>query len=155
MIPYTPPPFPFVLSMEGFHVALVRSQLANVYSGISIRGIDMSHLLYVDDVVLMADWDQKIGIHIVHILRCFLWLKILKSTYSRASCMMSEFVLIKSLLFFIVWVVFWLPFLSSIWECLSVRIWLELRLGLSLWIGSWVDWQDGRQDAFLLVFILL
>ena len=40
--------------MEGLHVALPRSKMANVYKGISIGVIDMSHLLYGDDVILMA-----------------------------------------------------------------------------------------------------
>lgn len=52
-------------------MALTRAQLANTYKGITIGGIAISHVLYADDVVLMAKWDQENAVHIVHILRCF------------------------------------------------------------------------------------
>lgn len=64
-------PFLFVLTMEGLHVALTSAHLANTYSGITIGGITISHLLYVDDIVLMADWDHENALHIICILCCF------------------------------------------------------------------------------------
>ncbi|XP_023765317.1 uncharacterized protein LOC111913837 [Lactuca sativa] len=64
-------PFLFILAMEGLHVALVRAQMANVFRGISISGIGISHLLYDDDVMLISSWDpENAKLHIC-ILRCF------------------------------------------------------------------------------------
>ena len=57
--------------MEGLHVAITRAQLANVYRGINIGGNTISHLLYADDVVLLADWNRENALHIICVLRCF------------------------------------------------------------------------------------
>lgn len=64
-------PFLFLLAIEGLHVALIRAQMADMYRGISIGGINMSHLFYADDAVLFTPWDQTNAQHIIHILRCF------------------------------------------------------------------------------------
>ena len=64
-------PFLFVLAMEGLHVALTRAQIANTFRGINIGGITISHLLYVDDVVLLTEWSHDNALSIFRILRCF------------------------------------------------------------------------------------
>lgn len=45
--------------------------MTDVYRGISIEGIDMSHLICANDVDLKVVWDQLNALHIVCILRCF------------------------------------------------------------------------------------
>lgn len=64
-------PFLFILAMEGLHVAFDKAHLANVYHGITISGIDISHLFYVEDVVLLTLWDPEIANFIIRILQCF------------------------------------------------------------------------------------
>lgn len=59
-------------------MVLTRAKMANAYRGVSIGGIDISHLLYVDDLVLMATWDQKNVMQIVCILCCFFFTSSLK-----------------------------------------------------------------------------
>ena len=63
--------FLFVLVMEVLHVDLVRELMANVYRGICIKGIDISHLFFTDNIVLLAKWNHTNALHIVCILRCF------------------------------------------------------------------------------------
>lgn len=64
-------PFLFILAMEGFHVALVRAQLANAFRGISVSGMEISPLFYADDAVLLINWDLKNTNMIVCIMCCF------------------------------------------------------------------------------------
>ena len=64
-------PFLFILAMEGFHVALLKYHQANVFRGISISDIHISHLFYADDVVLLSSWDPYNAKRLIHILRCF------------------------------------------------------------------------------------
>ena len=52
-------------------MALVRAQMANVFRGISISGIEISHLLYVDDVMLISSWDPENAKRLIRMLRCF------------------------------------------------------------------------------------
>lgn len=47
------------------------AQLANDYNGITISDIEISHLLYVDEVVLLSPWDSGNAIHIFRILHFF------------------------------------------------------------------------------------
>lgn len=60
--------FPFILAMEGLHLALCRARSNNVVRGISISGIEISHLFYVDDVMLVSAWDPENVNRIIHIL---------------------------------------------------------------------------------------
>lgn len=64
-------PFLFVLAMEGFHVALKRAQMADVFSGISIGDVEISHLLYADDVVVISPWSLGNSSQLIRIFRCF------------------------------------------------------------------------------------
>lgn len=57
--------------MDGLHVALERDQMSNVYRGISINGIKISHRLYVDFVVLLLPWSLENPIHVVRIIHFF------------------------------------------------------------------------------------
>ena len=64
-------PFLFILAMEGLHVALEMAQKANAFRGISIGRIEISHLIYTDDVVLLSPWSLDNAYYLVRILRCF------------------------------------------------------------------------------------
>lgn len=52
-------PFCFHSGDVGLHVALMRSRMTNVFMGISISRIKISHLMYVDGVMLVSYWDPK------------------------------------------------------------------------------------------------
>ena len=45
--------------------------MANVFRGISISVIEISLLLYVDDVMLISSWDPENAKCLIRILRCF------------------------------------------------------------------------------------
>lgn len=57
--------------MEGLHVTFLKTHIVNVFRGISSNGIDILHLFYADDVVLMSQLDPQNSSHIIRILRCF------------------------------------------------------------------------------------
>lgn len=59
------------MAVEGLHVALVRARLANVLRRISISGVEISYLLYADDVILVSFWDPENANRLIHILWCF------------------------------------------------------------------------------------
>ncbi|XP_023758004.1 uncharacterized protein LOC111906478 [Lactuca sativa] len=63
--------FLFILTMEGLHVALVRARSDNAFRGISISGVEISHLLYVDDVMLITSWDPENINRLIRIIWCF------------------------------------------------------------------------------------
>ncbi|XP_052625816.1 uncharacterized protein LOC128132862 [Lactuca sativa] len=64
-------PFLFILAMEGLHIALMRARAGNALRGVSISGIEISHLLYADDVMLITPWDPENANRLLRILRCF------------------------------------------------------------------------------------
>ncbi|KAL7604918.1 uncharacterized mitochondrial protein AtMg01250-like [Lactuca sativa] len=64
-------PFLFILAMEGLHIALTRARAANAFRGVSISGTEISHLMYADDVMLIAPWDPENANCLLRILRCF------------------------------------------------------------------------------------
>lgn len=63
-------PFLFTLTMEGLHVALKRARIGNMLRGISILGIEISHLLYTDNVMLVSSWNPETAKRLICILRC-------------------------------------------------------------------------------------
>nr|GEX05777.1 RNA-directed DNA polymerase, eukaryota, reverse transcriptase zinc-binding domain protein [Tanacetum cinerariifolium] len=52
-------PFLFILAMEGFHIAMKDVIEAKKFSGINIGDICLSHLIYVDDVIVLGEWSQS------------------------------------------------------------------------------------------------
>lgn len=70
--------FLFILAMEGLHVALMLARMANVFRGVTISGIEISHLMYADDVMLISEWDRENVNRIIRILRCFYMASCLK-----------------------------------------------------------------------------
>lgn len=57
--------------MYGLHVSLIRARLNNVFRGIFIKGTDISHIFYAEDVMLVLAWDLENMNHLIRILRCF------------------------------------------------------------------------------------
>ncbi|GJS64753.1 RNA-directed DNA polymerase, eukaryota, reverse transcriptase zinc-binding domain protein [Tanacetum coccineum] len=54
-------PFLFIIVMEGLHMALNDSLAANMFLGVTIgsSGIHLSYLFYVDDVIIIFEWNQN------------------------------------------------------------------------------------------------
>ena len=63
--------FLFILAREGLHVAFLRARLAGVFRGISFGDIEISHLSYADDVVILSLWSLDDDNHIICILSSF------------------------------------------------------------------------------------
>ncbi|GJS04719.1 hypothetical protein Tco_0321227 [Tanacetum coccineum] len=59
--------------MEGLHIALKYGLVANMFSGVKVgsNGIHVSHLFYVDDVIIFSDWNQNDIDNIIWILNVF------------------------------------------------------------------------------------
>lgn len=60
-----------LLVKDGLHFALTRAQEANIFVGVSISVTEMSHLLNVDDVMILADWDPENAKRIIQIIISF------------------------------------------------------------------------------------
>lgn len=48
-----------ILAMEGFHVALVWEHLVYAFTRIHIGQLDIFHLYYANDVMLLAPWSLE------------------------------------------------------------------------------------------------
>ncbi|KAL7606616.1 uncharacterized mitochondrial protein AtMg01250-like [Lactuca sativa] len=63
--------FLFILAMEGLHIALMQARAVNALRAVSISDIEISYLLYVDDVMLVTPWNPENANCLLRILRCF------------------------------------------------------------------------------------
>ncbi|GJS32593.1 RNA-directed DNA polymerase, eukaryota, reverse transcriptase zinc-binding domain protein [Tanacetum coccineum] len=64
-------PFLFILAMKGFHIAMKDAIEAKKYIGINISDVCLSHLIYVDDVIVLGEWSQFNLVNILDIFNCF------------------------------------------------------------------------------------
>ncbi|GKD59320.1 RNA-directed DNA polymerase, eukaryota, reverse transcriptase zinc-binding domain protein, partial [Tanacetum coccineum] len=66
-------PFLFIILMEGLHITLKNGLTENMFRGICIGspGIRLSHLFYVDDVIIISEWNQNDMDNIIRILNSF------------------------------------------------------------------------------------
>nr|GEW35765.1 hypothetical protein [Tanacetum cinerariifolium] len=66
-------PFLFILAMEGLHALISKAKSLGLYKGVNIGcgSMNISHLLYADDVTFVGDWDQSNAYNLISILRCF------------------------------------------------------------------------------------
>ncbi|GJT66456.1 RNA-directed DNA polymerase, eukaryota [Tanacetum coccineum] len=71
-------PFLFIIIMEGLHISLRDSMVANLIQGVKLgpSNFRLSHLLYADDVIIMSDWDQRDMENIIHVFYMASGLKI-------------------------------------------------------------------------------
>lgn len=98
-------PFLFIVAMEGFHVVLLRAQPADVFHGIFISEIEISHLFYVDDIVLLSSWDPENANHIIRILWCFYLALGLKISLHKSKLVGVELLTLRWRWFPVGWVV--------------------------------------------------
>ncbi|GKB67913.1 putative RNA-directed DNA polymerase, eukaryota, reverse transcriptase zinc-binding domain protein, partial [Tanacetum coccineum] len=66
-------PFLFILVMEGLHCAISNAISSGLIHGIKIRSSDimLSHLFYVDDVVITTEWNVDGLDYIIQMLHVF------------------------------------------------------------------------------------
>nr|GEX34586.1 RNA-directed DNA polymerase, eukaryota, reverse transcriptase zinc-binding domain protein [Tanacetum cinerariifolium] len=65
-------PFLFIIVMEGLHMTLNDGIASNMFHGVRIgSNIHLSHLFYVDDVIILSDWNQNDMEIITRILNIF------------------------------------------------------------------------------------
>jgi len=66
-------PFLFVIAMEGFHVGLLEASRVGAFNGVKIGSseLEISHLLYADDDVIVCDWSLQNAMKIVNMLPVF------------------------------------------------------------------------------------
>ena len=67
--------------------------MGNAFRGISISRIKISHLLYVDDVMLVSSWDPENANCIIRILRCFYLAPGLKINLSKSKLIVGGILL--------------------------------------------------------------
>nr|GEV76016.1 reverse transcriptase domain, reverse transcriptase zinc-binding domain protein [Tanacetum cinerariifolium] len=66
-------PFLFILVMEGLHVAIKEASQSWFIKGVSVgnSNFNLSHLFYVDNVVIVSDWDKEDMDNIIQVLNVF------------------------------------------------------------------------------------
>ncbi|GKC51518.1 RNA-directed DNA polymerase, eukaryota, reverse transcriptase zinc-binding domain protein [Tanacetum coccineum] len=64
-------PFLFIMIMEGLHVAVEDAILAGCFQGVTVGSLNISHLLFADDVVFLGEWSRSNIINVVNLLQCF------------------------------------------------------------------------------------
>nr|GEY66102.1 RNA-directed DNA polymerase, eukaryota [Tanacetum cinerariifolium] len=66
-------PFLFILIMESLHISFQRIVDADLFKGIKIGGglVNLSHLFYADDAVVVGQWCDSNITTLVHVLECF------------------------------------------------------------------------------------
>ncbi|GJS36768.1 RNA-directed DNA polymerase, eukaryota, reverse transcriptase zinc-binding domain protein [Tanacetum coccineum] len=80
-------PFLFIIVMEGLHIALKDGLTANLFQGVKIGSseIQLSHLFYADDVIILFEWNQCDMDNIICILNVFYLASGLKINISKSN----------------------------------------------------------------------
>nr|GFC24734.1 RNA-directed DNA polymerase, eukaryota [Tanacetum cinerariifolium] len=76
-------PFLFIIVMEGLHMALNDGIASNMFHGVRI-GSNI-HLFYVDDVIILLDWNQNDMENITRIINIFYIASGLKINYHKSN----------------------------------------------------------------------
>ncbi|GJY08595.1 putative RNA-directed DNA polymerase, partial [Tanacetum coccineum] len=64
-------PFLFILVMEGLSVAIKDAISAGLFQGATIGSLQISHLLFADDVLILGKWSRSNIYGMVQLLQCF------------------------------------------------------------------------------------
>nr|GEV08879.1 RNA-directed DNA polymerase, eukaryota [Tanacetum cinerariifolium] len=66
-------PFLFIIAMEALHVRLEDAKLKNIFEGVKVgsNDIDISHLQFAHDALIMGKWSIDNAKNLCRILRCF------------------------------------------------------------------------------------
>ncbi|GJW11402.1 putative RNA-directed DNA polymerase, eukaryota, reverse transcriptase zinc-binding domain protein [Tanacetum coccineum] len=79
-------PFLFIIAIEALHVTLQEAKSKNVFEGIKVGSnkVDISHLQYADDALIMGKWSLENATNLCPILRCFHLASGLKVNFSKS-----------------------------------------------------------------------
>ena len=66
-------PFLFIIAAEALHISLQVAKERNIFEGVEVghNKIDISHLQFVDDALIMGKWSLENVKNLCRILRCF------------------------------------------------------------------------------------
>ncbi|XP_071705293.1 uncharacterized protein [Rutidosis leptorrhynchoides] len=79
--------FLFLIIMEGFNLDIKKAVELNIIKGASVGGdnINISHLLYADDAVIVSEWNQEEMVNIIRIFNIFFLASGLKINISKSN----------------------------------------------------------------------
>ncbi|GJX32886.1 putative RNA-directed DNA polymerase [Tanacetum coccineum] len=79
-------PFLFIIAIEALHVTLQEAKSKNIFEGIKVGSnkVDISHLQYADDALIMGKWSLENATNLCRILRCFHLASGLKVNFSKS-----------------------------------------------------------------------
>nr|GEV35036.1 RNA-directed DNA polymerase, eukaryota, reverse transcriptase zinc-binding domain protein [Tanacetum cinerariifolium] len=66
-------PFLFIIAMEALHVTLQEAKSKKLFEGVKVgyNKVDISHLQYADDALILGKWSIENAKNLCRILRCF------------------------------------------------------------------------------------
>nr|GEV49010.1 putative RNA-directed DNA polymerase, eukaryota, reverse transcriptase zinc-binding domain protein [Tanacetum cinerariifolium] len=80
-------PFLFILAMEGLHVLSRKAESLGLFKGVSngYEGMQISHLLFADDVIFLGELSRVSAINLLSMLNCFYLISGLKINVNKCS----------------------------------------------------------------------
>ncbi|GJV04827.1 putative RNA-directed DNA polymerase [Tanacetum coccineum] len=80
-------PFLFIIAMEALHVSIQDAKYKGILEGVNVgsNGINISHLQFSDDALIMGTWSIDNAKNLCRILRCFYMASGLKVNFSKNS----------------------------------------------------------------------
>lgn len=79
-------PFLFIIAVEALHISLQEAKSRNIFEGIKVGSnlVDVSHLQYADDALIIGKWSLENAKNLCRILRCFHMATGLKVNFSKS-----------------------------------------------------------------------
>ncbi|GKC94258.1 putative RNA-directed DNA polymerase, eukaryota, reverse transcriptase zinc-binding domain protein [Tanacetum coccineum] len=79
-------PFLFIIAVEALHVTLQEAKFKNVFEGVKVgcNGVDISHLQFADDALILGKWSLDNAKNLCRILRCFHMASGLKVNFTKS-----------------------------------------------------------------------
>nr|GEV68899.1 RNA-directed DNA polymerase, eukaryota, reverse transcriptase zinc-binding domain protein [Tanacetum cinerariifolium] len=81
-------PFLFLLVMESLHISFQRVVEAGMFKGVTLSSsLQISHMFYADDAVIMGQWNDVNIDTIIHVLECFFYASGMRINKSKSKLM--------------------------------------------------------------------
>nr|GEW82584.1 putative RNA-directed DNA polymerase, eukaryota, reverse transcriptase zinc-binding domain protein [Tanacetum cinerariifolium] len=79
-------PFLFIIAVEALHIALEEAKFKHIFEGVKVGSIkvDISHLRFADDTLILGKWSIDNAKNLCRILRCFNLASGLKVNFSKS-----------------------------------------------------------------------
>nr|GEX15469.1 putative zinc finger, CCHC-type [Tanacetum cinerariifolium] len=80
-------PFLFIIAMDALHVTLQEAKSKNLFEDVKVgyNKVDISHLQYADDALILGKWSHENAKNLCRILRCFHMSSGLKVNFSKSN----------------------------------------------------------------------